>query len=110
LFGDIVGFTAWSSVREPSQVFVLLETVFRAYDEIAKRRRVFKVETVGDCYVAVTGLPEPRKDHAIAMARFAMDCLARLDDLTKELEVVLGPDTAELSMRFGKFLIDILWF
>jgi hypothetical protein len=32
-----------------------------------------------------------------------MDCLARLDDLTKELEVVLGPDTAELSMRFGKW-------
>jgi hypothetical protein len=61
LFADIAGFTAWSSVREPSQVFILLETVFRAFDGIAKRRRVFKVETVGDCYVAVTGLPEPRK-------------------------------------------------
>ena len=30
-------------------------------DEIARKRRVFKVETVGDCYVAVTGLPDPRK-------------------------------------------------
>jgi class 3 adenylate cyclase len=30
---------------------------------------------VGDCYVAVTGLPEPRKDHAIVMAKFARDCL-----------------------------------
>jgi hypothetical protein len=39
MFGDIVGFTAWSSVREPSQVFTLLETVYRAYDTIAKRRR-----------------------------------------------------------------------
>jgi hypothetical protein len=47
---DIVGFTAWSSVR-PSQVFTLLETVYHAFDEIAKRRRVFKVETIGDCYV-----------------------------------------------------------
>lgn len=44
LFADIVGFTAWSSTREPSQVFVLLETVFGAFDEIAEQRRIFKVE------------------------------------------------------------------
>ena len=64
MFADIAGFTAWSSAREPQQVFVLLETVYAAFDEIAIKRRVYKVETVGDCYVAVTGLPEPRKDHA----------------------------------------------
>ena len=52
-----IGFTAWTSVREPAQVFTLLETLFHAFDEIANRRRVFKVETVGDCYVAVCGLP-----------------------------------------------------
>ena len=57
-----LGFTAWSSVREPGQVFRLLETVYHSFDEIARRRRVFKVETVGDCYVAVAGLPEPRRD------------------------------------------------
>ena len=68
MFADIVGFTAWSSVREPAQVFTLLETLFAAFDEIASRRRVFKVETVGDCYVAVAGLPDPRKDHAVVMA------------------------------------------
>jgi hypothetical protein len=39
MFADIVGFTAWSSVREPCQVFTLLEAVWRAYDAIAKRRR-----------------------------------------------------------------------
>jgi class 3 adenylate cyclase len=48
MFADICGFTAWSSVREPSQVFVLLETLYRAFDNIAKTRKVFKVETVGD--------------------------------------------------------------
>lgn len=63
-FADIVGFTAWSSVRKPFQVFMLLETIFAAFDELAQARRVFKVETVGDCFVAVTGLPEARKDHA----------------------------------------------
>jgi class 3 adenylate cyclase len=101
MFADIAGFTAWSSVREPSQVFTLLETVYQAFDTIAKRRRVFKVETVGDCYVAVTGLPEPRKDHAFTMAKFARECLVRFNELSKQLEVMLGPDTGDLAMRAG---------
>jgi len=48
LFADISGFTAWSSSREPSQVFILLQSVYQAFDDIAKRRKVFKVETIGD--------------------------------------------------------------
>ena len=54
-----------------------------------------------DCYVAVTGLPEPRKDHAVAMARFARDCLVKMRYLSKRLEVTLGPDTGDLAMRIG---------
>jgi hypothetical protein len=50
LFADIVGFTAWSSVRDPTQVFTLLETLYNSFDQIAKKRKVFKVETIGDCY------------------------------------------------------------
>lgn len=50
-----------------------------------------QVETIGDCYVAVAGLPEPRSDHAIVMARFARDCLNKMNMLTKELETTLGP-------------------
>ena len=101
MFADLVGFTAWSSAREPAQVFTLLETVYSAFDQIARKRGVFKVETVGDCYVAAVGLPRPRKDHAVVMARFAQDCLAKMSSLVKELEVTLGPDTADLGMRFG---------
>lgn len=49
MFADLVGFTAWSSMREPCHVFALLETIYAAFDKIASSRRVFKVETVGDC-------------------------------------------------------------
>lgn len=101
IFMDIVGFTAWSSTREPSHVFVLLETVFREFDRKAKRRRIFKVETVGDCYVAVSGLPDPRRDHAVAIARFARDCVQVLRHTTKKLETSLGPDTGDLIIRVG---------
>ena len=51
------------------------------------------METIGDCYVAVCGLPEPNPDHAVVMARFARDCLDKMNELTRKLEVTLGPDT-----------------
>jgi len=129
MFADIAGFTAWSSTREPFQVFQLLERLYGALDKIAKNRRIFKarlgkecsercelnrchltmhnycilqqVETVGDCYVAVCGLPTPRKDHAIVMCRFARDCHIKMIELTRKLEVSLVPDTADLSFRIG---------
>lgn len=101
IFADIVNFTSWSSVRDPSQVFTLLEVVYNAFDDIARKRGVFKVETIGDCYVAVCGLPEPAKDHAVRMARFAKDCMNKMWLLVKMLEATLGPDTCDLTLRMG---------
>ena len=88
-------------MREPSQVFILLESVFKAFDELAQRHGIFKVETVGDCYVAACGVPQPRDDHAVAMARFAVRCAQTMYRVTKELELTLGPDTTDLDIRIG---------
>ena len=52
-FADLAGFTRWSSQREPDQVFALLETLYQAFDDIALRRKVFKVETM---YVSLHAL------------------------------------------------------
>jgi class 3 adenylate cyclase len=101
LFADIAGFTAWSSTRDPAQVFTLLEEIYSNFDAIAKKRKIFKVETIGDCYVATSGLPEPRVDHAEAMCRFALECRSKMNVVVRRLEVVLGPDTSELAMRIG---------
>jgi adenylate cyclase len=68
---DIVGFTAWSSERDAPLVLCLLQNIFRAFDMIAKKRGVFKVDTLADSYVAVTGFPEPQANHAIRMVKFA---------------------------------------
>eukprot|EP00980_Cylindrotheca_fusiformis_P012399 scaffold3044_cov103-Cylindrotheca_fusiformis.AAC.2 len=101
VFADLVGFTAWSSTREPHHVFILLETIYGAFDKLAYRHGVFKVETVGDCYVAAVGLPEPRDDHAVIACRFARECIKKLKDATLKLEVSLGPDTSDLELRTG---------
>ena len=125
LFADIAGFTAWSSAREPCQVFTLLEKIYGAFDRIAMKRDVFKVETVGDSYIAVSGLPgklqepsqcsgaqnfpltatfwliEPKADHALIMVKFADHCRMSFSEITRELEFTLGPETGDLRMRFG---------
>jgi class 3 adenylate cyclase len=101
LFADIWGFSSWSSERQPVDVFILLETLFGAFDLIAKKELIFKVETIGDCYVAVTGLPDPREDHAEAMSLFALKCVAKMRVIFDDLVSELGPETANLSMRFG---------
>lgn len=59
------------------------------------------IQTVGDCYVSVCGLPDENKDHALIMCSFARDCLTEMGRLTKQLEWDLGPDTSTLNMRFG---------
>jgi Adenylate and Guanylate cyclase catalytic domain len=59
--------------------------------------------TIGDCYVAASGIPEPRTDHALAMARFAQDILQKCSIIVKQLEVSLGPDTAYVLIHRSVF-------
>jgi class 3 adenylate cyclase len=54
-----------------------------------------------DSYVAVCGLPEPRKSHAVVMAKFAADCRSKTNQICQELEISLGPGTADLKLRIG---------
>jgi class 3 adenylate cyclase len=101
LYADISGFTAWSTSRAPEQVFVLLETLYGCFDKIAHRHGVYKVETIGDCYVAVAGLPDAQPLHAVTMTEFALECLQQMKLLLAKVGRKLGDDTNRLSMRFG---------
>jgi class 3 adenylate cyclase len=78
-----------------------LETLYGDFDKIARRRRVFKVETIGDCYVAVTGIPKPQKDHALIMTKFAQDCMLKMKQTLVDLQQQLGGTTQDLAMRVG---------
>ena len=100
-FADIAGFTHWSSTRKPAHVFTLLQEIFAAIDKSAKKFHIFKVETIGDCYMAVTGLPNPQANHALLMSRFATDCLFQMNETTTRLMGTLGNDTASLTLRIG---------
>lgn len=59
------------------------------------------METIGDCWVGSCGLPETRSDHAVRICRFASDIVRKTGVLVKQLEIELGPDTADLGIRVG---------
>ncbi|CAB9526252.1 Receptor-type guanylate cyclase gcy [Seminavis robusta] len=101
MFADLKGFTSWSSSRSPSEVFCLLESLYNAFDAIALQRGVFKVETIGDCYLAVCGLPQPNPDHSTIMVKFAGSCLSKMNELVKKLGEQLGAETEKLQLRVG---------
>jgi Adenylate and Guanylate cyclase catalytic domain len=52
------------------------------------------------CY-GTSKIPEPNAYHALTMGKFARDCMFRMHEVTRSLEVSLGPDTGDLSMRMG---------
>ena len=67
MFADISGFTSWSSNRNPVDVFQLLELLFKDFDIVGLQTGVFKVSTIGDCYLATSGILDIQDDHAEVM-------------------------------------------
>jgi class 3 adenylate cyclase len=84
LFGDLVGFTALSSSISAAAVVDMLNGLFRRFDQIAGELGIEKIKTIGDCYMAVCGLPKPCRDHAERMARMALRMLDATRDYGKE--------------------------
>jgi len=106
LFADLKGFTQWSHNRNPDDVFQLLEALYAAIDELAIHYHVYKIETVGDCYLAVAGAPTADPDHALHMAQFAQAMLERSTqllrgELPRSSSLALPDGTSQLQLRVG---------
>jgi len=72
LFSDVVDFTPLAEAESPQKVVALLDEIFSAFDELVEARGLEKIKTIGDAYMAVAGVPDPRSDHAEVMIELAL--------------------------------------
>lgn len=94
LFADVVDFTPFTERTEPARVVGVLDEIFSTFDALAERHGLEKIKTIGDAYMIAAGLPEPRPDHAEAMAEMALDMQAEFGRLS-------GPLGLDLAIRIG---------
>jgi adenylate cyclase len=114
LFADIVDFTTMSAHADPEDVVSKLNEVFSDFDDLAAKHGLEKIKTIGDAYMVAGGLPEPRRDHAEAVAAFAvemLDAISRHRSWTGEpirlrVGISSGPIVAGVIGR-QKFIYDV---
>jgi class 3 adenylate cyclase len=94
LFGDIVGFTVLSSHTPANEIVDMLNGLFIRFDQAARELGIEKIKTIGDCYMAVCGLPKTCPDHAERMARMAL----RMTEATRQYA---GERGQNLQLRIG---------
>ena len=97
MFIDLVGSTRMSEKLSASELVGVLNDVFTALDALADEHGLEKIKTIGDAYMVVGGLPEPRPGHAAAIADMALAARAMFDSYSiagfGPLEVRIGIDT-----------------
>ena len=115
LFADLVDFTRRSQRSSPQQVVQVLDELFSAFDQLTRRQGLEKIKTIGDAYMVAGGLPDPRSDHAQAVAEMALaireEIARRSDPSGQPLQVRIGIDTGPVVagvIGSDKFSYD-LW-
>lgn len=105
LFADVVDFTPFTERTEPERVVSVLNEIFSAFDGLAQRHGLEKIKTIGDAYMVVAGLPDPRPDHVPAMAEMALDMQAEFARLCRPLGIDL---TIRIGMDCGPVIAGVI--
>ncbi|CAG9320190.1 unnamed protein product [Blepharisma stoltei] len=97
LFADIVGFTAWSSDKTPIEVVEMLSNLFTRFDKKCIEFNVYKVHTIGDCYVVMGITNDIHRDvsaECLNMLKMAQAMIHIINQVNEE-------HNSSLNMRIG---------
>jgi len=101
LFADIVNFTNLSQRITAEELVAGLDRIFSEFDALAEKHGLEKIKTIGDAYMVVSGAPEPREDHAQAMAFMAIEMLEAMKQFKsistgEEIQIRIGIHSGEV--------------
>uniref|UniRef100_T1KFI6 Guanylate cyclase soluble subunit beta-1 n=1 Tax=Tetranychus urticae TaxID=32264 RepID=T1KFI6_TETUR len=111
LFSGIVGFSTFcaknSDAKGAMKIVKLLNCIYTTFDVLTdpkKNPNVYKVETVGDKYMAVSGLPQPCPSHARCIAKLALDIM----DLSKTVKTEDVDDQVTIGIHSGEVVTGVI--
>ncbi len=105
LFADIVNFTETSDRMSPADLVHMLNTAFSRFDALVEKHGCEKIKTIGDAYMVVSGLPEPRADHAQAMVALALDMIDAADEINASGEF---PFSLRIGINSGPVVAGVI--
>ena len=98
-FSDIIGFTTMSSTLEPQKVANMLDRLYTKFDQLSEKYDCFKVETIGDAYMAVTNLVKNQEhDYAKRIAQFAIEAVTAANETAIDTD---DPKKGSVNIRVG---------
>lgn len=104
LYADIVGFTDFSNQNSPRQVVAMLSSLFTDFDKECNRLHLFKIYTIGDCYVLMSFLDNNDRrspgEEANAVTQMAISMIKIINKVREELGI-------GLNMRIGIHTGDV---
>jgi class 3 adenylate cyclase len=105
LWADIANFGEVSAGKGPTEVVGLLNLVFTAFDGLCERHGVEKIKTIGDAFIAAGGVPNPRPDHAEAVADLA---LAMQQEVVRLNTGLRDPFSLKIGMDSGPVVAGVI--
>lgn len=108
LFSDLVSFTALARNLAPRDTVELLDLLFSAFDALAERSGLEKIKTIGDGYMVAGGVPEPRPDHAEAVAEIALGMHAAAETVSQALSGLGQPLRLRIGLHSGPLVAGVI--
>src|SRR5262245_27757793 len=105
MFADIAGFVAHAKQLGPARTVEVLNTIMRAFDELADRHGVEKIKTIGDAYMAAAGLPVATPDHAERIAGMALAMIETARRIALDVDV---PFALRIGIASGPVLAGVI--